>query len=42
MAGEQIELKVVYEDESFIVIDKPPGSSCIPEREIRAAPLSMR
>ena len=25
VAGEQIELKVVYEDESLIVIDKPPG-----------------
>ena len=25
IAGEQIELKVVYEDESLIVIDKPPG-----------------
>jgi 23S rRNA pseudouridine1911/1915/1917 synthase len=25
LAGEQIELKVVYEDESLIVIDKPPG-----------------
>ena len=25
VAGEQIELKVVYEDDSLIVIDKPPG-----------------
>ncbi len=42
VAGEQIELKVVYEDESLIVIDKPAGLVVHPGAGNQSGTLSMR